>query len=421
MEGLLNHSAGLAAMGLLMCVSAFCSASEAALFSLDARQRRKLASSRRGRIAVSLLDDPDRLLTVVLFWNLIVNVTYFAIASMIGLRMDRAGHPAAAAAMALGSLLAMIVFSEMLPKSVGVLAPRALAGLVAVPLAGLVRLVEPVLPALRTANLLSRRLFCPKFKAEPHLRIGDLERAVQLSTQNAELLEQEQLVLQNIVTLSEIRVDELMRPRNSCRTFRPPVALADLKGQMTPSGYLLVTEPDSDEIAKAVPLKSLSRAPAEHLETHAEAVVYVPWCTTVADALEVMFRGPWRVAVVINEYGETIGMLTEEDILDTIFSAAYSRVERIRSRQPLRAAGPGIWHVDGMTGLRRLRRHFNLDGPPCRSVTVAGVIQEILERLPAVGDECTWGPFHFRVLEAFERVPQLIELTLASPPEEATR
>ena len=59
-------------------------------------------------------------------------------------------------------------------------------------------------------------------------------------------------MLQNIVALSEIRVDELMRPRNSCRTFRPPVALADLKGQMPPSGYMLVTEPDSEEIAKAI-------------------------------------------------------------------------------------------------------------------------------------------------------------------------
>lgn len=418
MEALLTHSAGLIAMGALVCASAFCSTSEAALFSLDGRERRKLASDRRGRIALFLLEDPDRLLTAVLFWNLIVNVTYFAIASMISLRMERAGHSAAAAAIALGSLFGLILFGEMLPKSVGVLMPRTLAGLVAVPLVGLVRLLDPVLPALRTTNLLSRRLFCPRFKAEPHLRIGDLERAVQLSTQNAALLEQEQRVLQNIVMLSEIRVDELMRPRNSCRIFRPPVALSDLKGKMPPSGYLLVTEPESDEIAKAMPLKSLSQVPTEHLDRHAEAVVYVPWCTTVADALEVMFRGPWRVAAVINEYGETIGALTEDDILDTIFSQAYSRVERILARQPLRRVGPDRWHVDGMTGLRRLRRHFHLDGPPCQSVTVAGVIQEILERLPVAGDECAWGPFHFRVLEASERVPQRIELTVISPSEE---
>lgn len=408
-------------MGVLACVSALCSASEAALFSLNGRQRRKLASDRRGRTAILLLEDPDRLLTAVLFWNLIVNLAYFAVASMISLRLERSGSSAAAAAMAFGSLLVLILFGEMLPKSVGVLMPGPLAGLLAVPLSGLVRLLAPVLPALRTANLLSRRLFCPRFKAEPHLRIGDLERAVELSTQNAALLAQEQLVLQNIVALSEIRVDELMRPRNSCRTFRPPVVLADLKGQMPSSGYLLVTEPDSEEIAKAIPLKSLSRVPSEHLEDHAEAVVYVPWCTTVADALEVMFRGPWRVAAVINEYGETIGILTEDDVLDTIFSKASSRVERILSRQPLRQVGPDRWHVDGMTGLRRLRRQFTLDGPPCRSVTVAGVIQEILDRLPAEGDECTWGPFHFRVLRTSERVPQLIELTLAPPPREVVR
>lgn len=261
MHGLLAHWAGLTAMGALACVSALCSASEAALFSLNGRQCRKLAADRRGRIALSLLEDPDRLLTAVLFWNLIINLAYFAIASMISLRLERSGSSAAAAVVAFGALLVLIVFGEMVPKSVGVLTPGPLAGLLAVPIAGLVRLIGPVLPALRTANLLSRRLFCPRFQAEPHLRIGDLERTVALSTQNAALLEQEQLVLQSIVGLSEIRVDELMRPRNSCRTFRPPVALADLKGQMPPSGYLLVTEPDSDEIAKAIPLKSLSRVP----------------------------------------------------------------------------------------------------------------------------------------------------------------
>lgn len=143
MQGLLAHWAGLTAMGVLACVSALCSASEAALFSLNGRQRRKLASDRRGRTAILLLEDPDRLLTAVLFWNLIVNLAYFAVASMISLRLERSGSSAAAAAMAFGSLLVLILFGEMLPKSVGVLMPGPLAGLLAVPLSGLVRLLAP--------------------------------------------------------------------------------------------------------------------------------------------------------------------------------------------------------------------------------------------------------------------------------------
>ena len=412
---------GLAAMGVLILASGFFSCSEAAFFSLDVRERRLLATGRpSARVALRLLDDPDRLLTAVLFWNLLVNLVYFAIGSMVSLRFERADRPAEAAGFALGSLLTLIILSEMLPKTLAVLVPRQAAVVVAVPLAASVRLLDPIIPALRTANLLSRRLFCPAFEPEPYLQVGDLERAVHLSTGNAALLKQEQQVLENIVLLSEIRVEELMRPRTNCRVFRPPVSLADLNGQLTPSGYLLVTEPDSDEVAGAVALKNLSRVPTENLEKHAHAVAYVPWCTTVAAALDTIFRGPCGIAAVVNENGETIGILSQDDILNTIFSPAGSRAERILDHKPMRLIEPGCWHVSGMTNLRRLRRHFNVECPPSKNVTVAGVVQEVLGRIPEAGDACRWGPFTLRVLDAPPRGPMLLELTLAPSTEERT-
>ena len=409
----------LAAMGVLIFFSAFFSSSEAALFYLSRPERRKLAAGNRPqRMAAGLLAEPDRLMTAVLFWNLVVNLTYFTIASIISIRLEQYDRTKAVS-FAVGSLLVIIVFSEMLPKSLAVLQPGRLAALVAIPLAAMVRLLSPVLPGLRLANLLSRRLFWPRFRPEPYLRVGDLERAVQLSTSDAALLEQEQRVLQNVVLLSEIRAEELMRPRIQLLSFRPPVSLGDLKGRMPRSGYLLVTEPDSDEVAAAIPLRSLSSIPGEHLEYHAEAVVYVPWCTTVAEALEAMQREDRQVAAVVNEFGETIGILTFDDVLDTIFSRSPSRSQRLLERVPIRQVAPGTWQVTGMTSLWRLVRHFNVQRPASKSVTVAGVVQEMLERLPQTGDQCRWGPFRLEVLEVPERGQLLVELTLAEEQEEA--
>jgi len=408
----------LAALGLLFC-SAFFSSSEAALFYLGSRERRELASGNRAqRIAAGLLADPDRLLTAVLFWNLLVNVVYFAVVSIAVLDLENQGRGAQAGLLALGSLLAVIVFSEMLPKSLAVLQPRAVAALVAVPLAAAVRVLDPALPVLRKITLVSRRVLWPTFESEPYLRVRDLERAVELSTSDAALLEHEQAVLQSIVSLSEIRVDELMRPRTQFVAFRPPVSLADLGGRMTPSGYLLVTEPDSDEVAGAVSLKQLHHVPAERLETRARPVVYVPWCTTVAEALEAMQRAQRLVAAVVNEMGETIGILTFDDLLETLFSPTASRSQRLLRRTPIREVGPGVWRVTGMTSLWRLVRHFGVERPTSKSVTVAGVIQETLERLPQPGDECSWGPFHFKVIEAPERGQLTVELTRADPKQE---
>lgn len=419
MNLLVHHPLWLLAMAVLMLCSAFFSSSEAALFYLGPQDRRRLKSGNRAqRTAARLLADSDRLLTAVLFWNLVVNLAYFTIVSTLSLQLERSGQTAEAGVFAAGALLAIILFGEMFPKSLGVLQPLALSTMVGVPLAAMVRLVGPLIPAFRLASLLSQRLFWPKFQAEPYLHVRDLERAVELSTTDAALVEQEQVVLQSIVSLSEIRVDELMRPRTRFLTFRPPVNLEDLQGQVPPSGYLLITESGTEEVAAAVALYDLCDAPAEHLEHHATAVVYVPWCTTVAEAMEVMQTRQCQVAAVVNELGETIGILTFDDILDTIFGQAPSRSQRLLQQVPIRQVGPGRWELTGMTSLRRLVRHFRVIRQPTKSTTVAGVVQEMLERFPEPGDTCRWGPFQFRVIEVTEREQMLVELRLIQPEEE---
>jgi CBS domain containing-hemolysin-like protein len=127
------------------------------------------------------------------------------------------------------------------------------------------------------------------------------------------------------------------------------------------------------------------------------------------------------VAAVVNEIGETIGILTYDDLLDTIFTYSPSRSKRFFDRNPIHDIAPGMWLVAGMANLRRLERYLNLKLPPSKSVTVGGVVQETLGRLAAAGDECKWGPLHFKVLEAPQRGLMLIQLTLVGgrPEEQA--
>lgn len=138
-----------------------------------------------------------------------------------------------------------------------------------------------------------------------------------------------------------------------------------------------------------------------------------------ADVLELIRRRKREVAAVVNELGETIGILTFDDILDVLFSGAPSRSERLLRRAPIRQIAEGVWHVTGMTSVRRLARFFQIQTPATHCVTVAGVIQEVLERLPVRGDECQWGPFHFKVLVVPLRGQLLIELTMPQTQEPA--
>lgn len=411
MDVLQQFAAYFFAMFLLAAASAFFSCSEAALFSLQTDDRRALrAGGHTGNMAMSLLSRPDRLLTAILFWNLIINIVYFALASVIGIQLQRQGRSAESAATAVLSLLSLIVISEMLPKTFGVQQSRSLAAAVSLPLSAAVRILDPFMPLFNAVNQLLKRLLFPSFEPEPYLEINDLEKAISLSTQDKQLAAQERSALENIVSLSELRADELMRPRRQYQSFQPPVHLDQLGGQITRSGYLLVTEIGSDEIAAAIPLKHLPNVPRSHLEEFASPVVYVPWCAPVASVLSQLDHSRREVAAVINEMGETIGIVTLEDVLETIFKVDTSRSARLLATSSIELLEPGVWQVTGITSLRRIGRHFGVDLPPTKSTTVAGILQQRLGRVPEAGDRVGWNGFELYVVEAVAHGPLTVEL-----------
>ncbi|MCC6492881.1 MAG: DUF21 domain-containing protein [Pirellulales bacterium] len=402
------------AMLVLTAASAFCSCAEAAIFSLQADDRRALKKGNAAqRTAVELLGRPDRLLTAILFWNLVFSFGFFVVGSVVEFRLNAQSRHGESGALMVGSLLGMIVFGEMLPKTVGVQQPRLLASTTSLPLAAIVRVLDPLMPVVAGANNLLQRLLLPKFEREPYLEVSDLERAIELSTSDAQLAALEQSALRNIVLLSELTVQEVMRPRNQYESFHAPVHLEHLEGRLPPGGYLLVTD-ENDEITAAVALKHLTAVPRQHLEKYAQAVAYVPWCATVASALEELRRQEREIAAVINEYGETIGIITIEDISETIFEPESSRSARLLATSSIVPVGAGRWHVTGITNLRRLSRHFDVPLEPSMSVTVAGILQEKLQRIPVEGDELWWSGFRFHVLEAEEG--GAVKVELAVPP-----
>jgi len=402
-----------AAMLVLTALSAFCSCAEAAIFSLQPDDRRALQKGNAAqRTAVELIGRPDRLLTAILFWNLLFNFGFFVVGSAVEYRLHEASRHREAAVLMGVSLLGMIVFGEMLPKTIGVQQPRVFASLTSLPLALMVRVISPAMPVFAAANNLLQRVLLPNFEREPYLEISDLERAIELSTSDAQLAAQEQSALRNIVLLSELPAEELMRPRKQYQVFAAPVHLDQLQGELPPAGYLLITEDDSDDIAAAIPLKQLSTIPRHHLEKFAQPVVYVPWCATVAMILDELRRQERDVAAVVNEYGETIGIVTIEDVLETIFEEQSSRSARLLATSSIVPVAPDRWHVTGMTNLRRLSRHFDVPLEASRSVTVAGILQEQLQRIPVDGDELLWSGFHLRVIEVGDTGAVKVELQI---------
>ncbi len=171
---------------------------------------------------------------------------------------------------------------------------------------------------------------------------------------------------------------------------------------MTQSGYLFITEDGSENIRAAVRLQSLWSLHPDHLEAAAEPVVYVPWCASLADTLALLRSKDRDVAAVVNEWGETIGAITIDDVHDVVFTDRPSRSQRLLNREPIQLVRHGLWLATGMTNVRQLGEYFELDLPRSHRATIGGVVQECLQRIPRPGDRCQWGPFDFVVVEPLE-------------------
>ena len=311
----------LIAMLLLLAASAFFSSSEAAMFYLTRDERERLAHGNASqRLVVQLLAAPERLLSSILFWNLVINIAFFALASRIGLTLEREGHSQEAGLFTVVSLLAIILFSEMLPKNLAVMWPRWLATAVSWPLATATRVLDPIIPTMQTVNKVSLRTLMPNFEREAYLELSDIERAITLSTPDKTLARQEELVLHQIVSLSEVVAEEMMRPRRSLTFYHAPVTLNDVRSNPPQGEYLLIAEQGSEELESAMLLSHLADAPTSHLEDHCEPLVYVPWCATGSDTLDLLRTTRSGITAVVNEHGETIGVVTFDDVLHMLFA-----------------------------------------------------------------------------------------------------
>lgn len=401
-------------MLILLVASAFFSTSEAAFFSLGHVDRKQLAAGGRfSRLADSLLNQAEQLLTTILLGNLLVNFTFFACSTAVLFQLQREKQYTLGGVFAGASLIIVIVFCEMLPKDIGILAKRPIAVCCAFPLSILMRILKPFLFVFEWVNRLSMRLFFPKLKKEPYLRVDDLEQALELSQEEATLQQHEHAVLQNILLLSKIRAEELMRPRTHLRFFKPPVILEQVwneyKDEFPKIEYILISEKDSDELSSAVSLRNLDFS--GEWDENSAPVVYVPWNSSVADTLDALCTNEKKVAAILNEYGETLGILTLDDILETAFRRQSSRSRRLLNRSPITQVTPGVWHLTGLTNLRRLEKYFQIQFPSHSSVTIAGFLQERLEHLPKPGDSIDFAQMRFQVLDISESEGMLIEIS----------
>ncbi|MBL4886407.1 MAG: DUF21 domain-containing protein [Planctomycetaceae bacterium] len=393
---------GVSLMLALTFASGFFSGSETALFSLSRDDLHRFRNGTKIETQiVSSLSQPSRLLTAILFWNLAINLSYFAISVVIARRLMNAEFPRAAWGISFLGVTSLILFGEVIPKSMAVAFSKHVSRAVIWPLEYSVRALDRVIPLLQMTTLALQRGFWSGLKEETILDADDLEKAVDLSSQSSEMITHERNILHHILDLSEIAVEELMRPRGTYVTVCEPVAWLDLGSSMPAGDFAAIVEPGTDQISAIYWLCDTIYNEKQGLESYRQSVVFLPWCANAAVAIHQMQEQMCHVAAVVDEYGQTIGVLTQQDLLDTMFSSSPSRARRILKREAVLEIDHQVYHLDGLTTLRYLAQFLEIDfdSDEEQSITVVGLLHQHLKEFPKVGNECVWKKWKLKVIE----------------------
>ena len=381
----------LAVLVVLLAAGAFFSGAETALFSLSRGELFNLARDDRrlSRLAASIMGQPDNVLTTVLLGTNVIHIIYFVFSTLLVVRAQRAvaGGDFWASALALGSLLAMIIFSEILPKTVAFLMPVRLAPSAAAVLAPLGRLVRPVHRFLMAGvvNPLTR-LLAPSRDADGQLTSEEMAALLALSQKRGLIGQDEAELLQEVLELTRLRAGDIMVPRVDVVAYEadgPPGGLVDLM-RTTGVTKVPVFEGDLDHVIGVVYAKRLLAEPGKTVRELLAPVQFVPESAPLERVL-IHFRSTRsQLAIVVDEYGGMAGLVTLEDILEEVVGDIADAREPRRA-PPVQRVGPAEWLVDGDLAIHEWADAFPTDLRGARFSTVGGFVVSLLGQIPQVG------------------------------------
>lgn len=401
---------GLLILALFICLalSAFFSASETAMMSLNRYKLKHQAEegNKRAKCASHLLKHTDRLIGTILLGNNFVNIAATSLGTLIGLRLY--GD--------LGVLLstiiltaAILVFSEVAPKTLAATNAQRIALPVAPVLAWLVRIFSPLVRFLNAiVRIILRPLGVKTENAVEEALSNDELRSIVQSSQNGddeESSEQQDMLL-NVLELEDVSVSEAMVPRNELEGVDLNDDWEDILRQITGSrhGRLVAYRDHLDQAEGMLHIRDIILPLRDNSldKTRLQQVLrpchFVPESTPLRKQLLHFRQAKARSGLVVDEYGDIQGMITLEDILTHIVGeigdegAADTPPEIIEQEE-------NRYTVEGGIPLRQLNRELGLKLPLEGPKTLSGLIIETLGNFPEAGTELAFPGCTVRVLD----------------------
>jgi putative hemolysin len=388
-------------MAALLVASAFFSASETALFSLQRDVVAELASSksRRAQLAAALLAVPRELLATILFGNLIVNMLFYSFAALTAWRLAESGKHLAAGVVGAAGLFTVILFGEILPKTLALAFNRMIALNVSLPLYGIYTVLRPVRylagAVVRVLTTVTLRI------ARPPSRITreELSMLVESTSLQGHIPPQEGEMIEGVMGLGETRVSDILVPRVdivACPRDTGPEGLIEIF-RKTRRTKIVVYEGDIDHTVGIAYVKDCILDDVKSIDEVMRPAFYVPEAKTAESLLFELRQKRMTIAVVVDEYGGTAGIVALADLAREIVGPIGDEYEA--PEKLVEEIAPGRYRLAGDISLKEWNELFDTYVEEEKLSTLGGFVVMLLGRVPRVGDKAVYENIRFTVEE----------------------
>lgn len=404
-------------IAILLICSGFFSGSETALTAASrARLHAEEKSGKKRAVLVNrLISQRERLLGSILLGNNFVNI--LASALMTSLMLNIVGQSGIAVATLVTTFL-ILIFSEILPKTYAMAHPNRVALKVAWPIMFTVKLLAPVVAILQGVVNMNLRLFGVKGQSSPWTAVDEIRGAVDLHLREGGVAKRARDQIFGILEIGELTAEDVMVHRKNLTMIDADQPSEQIAQQVLESAHTRIPLYRSDPTnvigvlhAKDM-LRALAKAQASFSDLNIDEIMreawFVPETTSLVNQLRLFQKKREHFALVVDEYGALMGVLTLEDILEEIVGDIQDEFDK--ELAGVHRHKDGTITVRGDVPVRDLNRAMDWDLPDDEAVTIAGLLIHESQTIPEPGQTFSYYGYRFEIIRREHNQIQSIKI-----------
>lgn len=384
-----------------LLLSAFFSGSETALFSLDPIKIKRITQTSKGSsFVLRLLDDPVKSLSTIVAGNIFVNIAISAIVT--SLLIDIFGDVGGSVVISIAvTTLILLIFGDVTPKTIAIYNNERLAQLFAPLLYLFSKVFSPfIMLSSKICDWIIHRLKFD-FKKEPTLTQDELKTVMEVGHRHGVVGKNEKEMVVSVLELMTTTAQEVMTPRTDIKAVSSEWSeekAADFAKEAKCAKFP-VYRGSYDNISGVVYAKDLFLEKGKSLADLIRPVLFVPATKRIVELIQEFYRQKSKMAIVVDEYGGTSGLVTLEDVLEEVFGEIYDEYEV--KENLIERLQHNVYRISGKTPIYKVNEECLVHVAPGGYETIAGYLLDVFGKIPQEGER-------LKTLEGFFTIEKVV-------------